>query len=130
MLDDLIPTEGPRWHGLPVTQEAAAAAVERAVGFKWDAFRAHKAVREQAIAALSEQNLSVREIASVLGVSKSLVAKQLKERYFETPEFLRSADTSGRAGRSRDLIARAWDGLWLPDRDPDYGVEGADDESH
>ena len=121
-LDGLVPAEGPRWHGSPVTPDEAAAAVERAVEFKWDAFRAHKAVREQAIAALTEQGLSVREVARVLGVSKSLVAKQLRERYFETPEFLRSADASGRAARSRDLIARAWNGLWRPDRDPDYGT--------
>ena len=124
-LEGLTPTEGPQWHGSPVTPEDAAAAVERAVEFKWDAFRAHKAVREQAIAALTAQGLSVREVARVLGVSKSLVAKQLRERYFETPEFLlRPGDPDGRAARSRELIARAWNGLWRPERDPDYGTGG------
>lgn len=126
-LDGLVPAEGPRWHGSPVTPDEAAAAGQRAVEFKWDAFRAHEAVREQAIAALTELRLSVREVARVLGVSRSLVAKQLRKRYFETPEFPRSADASGRAARSPDLIARAWNGLWRPERDPDYGT-GRPDE--
>jgi AraC-like DNA-binding protein len=122
-MEALVAAEAPRWHGSPVTPEDAASALERAVEFKWDAFRAHKAVRQQAIAALTEQGLSVREVARVLGVSKSLVAKQLRERYFETPEYIRRAgEQDGRAARSRELIRRAWNGLWSPDHDPDYGT--------
>lgn len=125
MLESLIPAEAPRWYGPSVTPEEAAASVERAVEFKWDAYRAHKTVRDQAIAALTDQGLSVRDVAEVLGISKSLVAKRLKQKYFENPndsEYEWADKYSERHTRTRDLVERAWNGLWRPDRDPDYGT--------
>ena len=61
--------------------------------FKWDAYRAHHVVRAQAIAVLTEQGMSVREVARMLKISKSLVAKQLKEPYFEPPPELADRTT-------------------------------------
>jgi len=120
-LDALTPAPRPSWHGDPVTTEDAAASLERAVEFKWDAYRAHHVVRAQAIAALTEQGMSVREVARVLRVSKSLVAKQLKEPYYEVPTELRGSD-DGRASRTRELVTKAWNGLWRADKDPDFGT--------
>ena len=124
-LDSLTPAPRPTWHGEPVSTEDAAAALERAVEFKWDAYRAHHVVRAQAIAVLTEQGMSVREVARMLKISKSLVAKQLKEPYFEPPPELRGSDDD-RASRTRELVTRAWNGLWRADRDPDFGTARRD----
>lgn len=124
-LDSLTPASRPTWHGEPVSTEDAAAALERAVEFKWDAYRAHHVVRAQAIAVLTEQGMSVREVARMLKISKSLVAKQLKEPYFEPPPELRGSDDD-RASRTRELVTRAWNGLWRADRDPDFGTARRD----
>jgi hypothetical protein len=79
-------------------------------------------VRAQAIAALTEQGLGVRETARALRISKSLVSKQLKDRYFEPPILPPTPEDEGRAQRTWDLIARAWNGLWRPGTDPDFGI--------
>ena len=128
-LDSLTPAPRPTWHGEPVSTEDAAAALERAVEFKWDAYRAHHVVRAQAIAVLTEQGMSVREVARMLKISKSLVAKQLKEPYFEPPPELRGSDDD-RASRTRELVTRAWNGLWRADRDPDFGTARRDPVSY
>ncbi|RBO70868.1 hypothetical protein DSP71_19380 [Microbacterium sp. H6] len=61
----------------------------------------------------------------MLKISKSLVAKQLKEPYFEPPPELRGSDDD-RASRTRELVTRAWNGLWRADRDPDFGTARRD----
>lgn len=120
-LDSLTPAPNPRWHGEPVTPEQVVIALERAVEFKWDAYRAHQVVRTQAIAALTEQGMSVREVARTLQISKSLVAKQLKETFYEVPARLRDQEEE-RGSRTRVLVTKAWNGLWQAGKDPQFGT--------
>lgn len=100
-------SSNPFWtsYAQTATPAEANAAVYRASEAVADAEAAFYLVKLQAMRALSEQHKSVREIASILGLSKSTVARALKDSMPGAVAHTADVDRNERAAR---MVAAAW----------------------
>ena len=100
-------SSNPFWtdYAQTTTPEEAAAAVRRAEEAVVNAQEALYLVKLQAIRALSDQHRSVRDVAAILGVGKSTVARELKGH-------LPAAVVSTSDGDRNGIIARAIVSAW------------------
>ncbi|WP_218682637.1 hypothetical protein [Microbacterium sp. BF1] len=110
-------SSNPFWTGYAQTATAdeAAAAVHRASEAVADAQAALYLVKLQAVRALSDQHKSVREIAKIIGWSKSSVARELKG---STPDAVAHTGDVARNERVARMVASAW-GSGFPRRIPE-----------
>jgi len=110
-------SSSPFWtsYAETTTPDEAAAAVHRASEAVVDAEAAFYLVKLQALRALAEQHKSVREIAGILGLSKSAVARELKNPLPGSVAHTADVDRNERVAR---MVAVAW-GAGFPRRTKD-----------
>lgn len=112
-------SSNPFWtdYARTTTPEEAAAAVRRAEEAVANAQEALYLVKLQAIRALSDQHRSVREVAGILAVGKSTVARELKGHL---PAAVVSTSDMDRNETIARAIVSAW-GPGFPRRNADAG---------
>lgn len=110
-------SSNPFWtsYAETATPDEAAVALRGAAEAVADAEAAFHLVKLQALRALSEQHKSVREIAGILGLSKSAVARELKGSMPGAVAHTADVDRNERAAR---MVAAAW-GAGFPRRTKD-----------
>lgn len=110
-------SSNPYWtsYAETATPDESVAALRRASEVVADAEAAFYLVKLQALRALSEQHKSVREIARILGLSKSAVARELKGSIPGTVAHSTDVDRNERTAR---MVAGAW-GAGFPRRTKD-----------
>lgn len=110
-------SSNPFWtsYAQTATPDETVAALHRASEAVADAEAAFYLVKLQALRALSEQQKSVREIAGILGLSKSTVARELKNSMPGAVAHTADVERNERAAR---MVAVAW-GAGFPRRTKD-----------